>query len=171
MPELISLAISGIVVTAGIWWVYFAREQPDRLDGLRSGFRFGYLHHVVFAAVGAVSSGVEVELDEITGHTEIPPSTSSRRCCSPQSSSCSRSIACERVASPPAERADAALRAHPKRSSETIARSGRARATSRNPAFSKVEVTPWNRSLDDFVRPVWGSMGYASIVRAPFERA
>lgn len=71
VPELVTLAISGIVVTAGIWWVYFAREQQDRLDGLRSGFRFGYLHYVIFAAVGAVSAGVEVEIDEITGHTEV----------------------------------------------------------------------------------------------------
>lgn len=71
MPELITLAISGIVVTAGIWWVYFSREQHGRLDGLRSGFRFGYLHYVIFAAVGAVSAGVEVEIDQITGHSEV----------------------------------------------------------------------------------------------------
>jgi len=73
VPELLTLAISGIVVTAGIWWVYFAREQQDRLDGLRSGFRFGYLHYGIFAAVGAVSAGVEVEIDEITGHTSVSP--------------------------------------------------------------------------------------------------
>jgi len=73
VPELLTLAISGIVVTAGIWWVYFAREQQDRLDGLRSGFRFGYLHYGIFAAVGAVSAGVEVEIDEITGHSSVSP--------------------------------------------------------------------------------------------------
>jgi low temperature requirement protein LtrA len=58
-------------VTAGIWWVYFSREQQHRLEGRKSAFRFGYLHYVIFAAVGAVSAGVEVEIDEITGHTEI----------------------------------------------------------------------------------------------------
>ncbi|MFF2485633.1 low temperature requirement protein A [Microbacterium sp. NPDC058062] len=72
VPELVTLAISGIVVTAGIWWVYFSREQQHRLEGRKSAFRFGYLHYVIFAAVGAVSAGVEVEIDEITGHTEIP---------------------------------------------------------------------------------------------------
>jgi low temperature requirement protein LtrA len=71
VPELVTLAISGIVVTAGIWWVYFAREQQGRLAGRQSAFRFGYLHYVIFAAVGAVSAGVEVEIDEITGHTEV----------------------------------------------------------------------------------------------------
>jgi low temperature requirement protein LtrA len=71
LPELVSLSVSGIVVTAGTWWVYFAREQHGRLQSLRAGFQFGYLHYLVFIAVGAVSSGVEVEIDEITGHTEI----------------------------------------------------------------------------------------------------
>ncbi len=69
--ELIGLAISGIAVTAGIWWVYFARESHGRLNTLRDGFAFGYFHYVIFAAVGAVSSGVEVEIDHIVGRTEV----------------------------------------------------------------------------------------------------
>ena len=69
--ELIGLGVSGLVITAGIWWVYFAREQHGRLRGVSAGFRFGYLHYVIFAAVGAVSAGVEVEIDEITGHAHV----------------------------------------------------------------------------------------------------
>ena len=71
IPELLTLAGSGIVVAAAMWWLYFAREQHGRLNSLRSGFTFGYLHYVIFAAAGAVSAGVEVEIDSITGHTEI----------------------------------------------------------------------------------------------------
>lgn len=71
VPELLGLAASGLIVTAGIWWLYFAREQHGRLQSLRSGFTFGYLHYVIFAAAGAVSAGVEVEIDSITGHTEV----------------------------------------------------------------------------------------------------
>jgi low temperature requirement protein LtrA len=71
LPQLLGLAASGLVVTAGIWWVYFAREQHGRLNGINAGFRFGYLHYVIFAAAGAVSAGVEVEIDEITGHALI----------------------------------------------------------------------------------------------------
>jgi low temperature requirement protein LtrA len=71
IPELLTLAASGIVVAAGMWWLYFAREQHGRLTTLRSGFTFGYLHYLIFAAAGAVSAGVEVEIDSITGHTEI----------------------------------------------------------------------------------------------------
>jgi low temperature requirement protein LtrA len=71
IPELLSLSACGLVVTAGIWWLYFAREQHGRLRGFRSGFTFGYLHYLIFAAAGAVSAGVEVEIDSITGHTEV----------------------------------------------------------------------------------------------------
>ena len=71
VPQLLGLAASGLLVTAGIWWLYFAREQHERLGGMRSGFTFGYFHYVVFAAAGAVSAGMEVEIDEITGHTEV----------------------------------------------------------------------------------------------------
>lgn len=71
LPELLTLAGSGIAVVAAIWWIYFAREQHDRLQGQYSGFRFGYVHYVIFAAVGAVSAGVEVEIDEITGHAAV----------------------------------------------------------------------------------------------------
>jgi len=69
--ELFGLAASGLVITAGMWWIYFAREPADRLTDARAGFQFGYLHYIVFAAAGAVSAGVEVELDEIIGKTEI----------------------------------------------------------------------------------------------------
>lgn len=71
IPELVALAACGLVVTAGIWWLYFAREQHGRLQTLNSGFTFGYLHYLIFASAGAVSAGVEVEIDAITGHSEI----------------------------------------------------------------------------------------------------
>jgi low temperature requirement protein LtrA len=71
VSELLSLAASGLVITAAIWWIYFARTQPERLRNLRDGFRFGYAHYVIFAAVGAVSSGVEVEIDHLVGRSEL----------------------------------------------------------------------------------------------------
>lgn len=71
VAELLWLAASGIVITAAIWWIYFAREPVARLRRPRDGFSFGYRHYVVFAAVGAVSAGVEVEIDDVSGHTLI----------------------------------------------------------------------------------------------------
>ncbi|MFJ6652736.1 low temperature requirement protein A [Microbacterium sp. NPDC091313] len=69
--ELLTLAASGLVITAAIWWIYFSRKQHDRLRTIGDGFRFGYAHCVIFAAVGAVSSGVEVEIDHLSGHSEL----------------------------------------------------------------------------------------------------
>src|SRR3546814_15073179 len=71
VPELLTLASSGLVITAAIWWIYFAREQHGGLRKPRDGFVFGYVHYVIFAAVGAVSAGVEVEIDEVSGHKGI----------------------------------------------------------------------------------------------------
>ncbi|MEN2742863.1 low temperature requirement protein A [Microbacterium sp. X-17] len=70
--ELLWLAVSGIVITAAIWWIYFAREQHGTLTSSRRAFTFGYLHYVIFAAVGAVSAGVEVEIDNLTGAAAVP---------------------------------------------------------------------------------------------------
>ncbi|WP_437385829.1 low temperature requirement protein A [Plantibacter flavus] len=63
---LVGLAVAGVVLAAGMWWMYFSREQTDRLDSLRHGFVFGYAHYFVFAGAGAVSAGIEVELDLLT---------------------------------------------------------------------------------------------------------
>lgn len=37
---------------------------------MASGFAFGYAHYLIFAAVGAVSAGIEVELDLLSGEGE-----------------------------------------------------------------------------------------------------
>ena len=74
VPELIVLSICGLVIAAGMWWVYFSRDQGPRLARTRQGFRFGYLHYVIFAAAGAVSAGIEVDIDLTLGHTEISAS-------------------------------------------------------------------------------------------------
>ena len=71
VTELLWLAVSGLVVTAAMWWIYFAREPAERLNSASAGFVFGYGHYLVFAAAGAVSAGVEVEVDHITGAAEI----------------------------------------------------------------------------------------------------
>ena len=51
-------------------------QSGDTGEGLRDGrrgFGFGYAHYAVFAAAGAVSAGIEVELDVIGGHVELDP--------------------------------------------------------------------------------------------------
>ncbi len=36
----------------------------------RAGFGFGYAHYLLFAAVGAISAGIEVKLDLLSGASE-----------------------------------------------------------------------------------------------------
>lgn len=67
---LIGLAVAGIVTAAALWWVYFSRAQGERLTRNSRGFAFGYAHYLIFAAIGAVSAGIEVELDLLTGEAE-----------------------------------------------------------------------------------------------------
>ncbi len=64
------LAVAGLVLSAGVWWVYFSHEYGDRLGSARTGFGFGYAHYLVFAAVGALSAGIEVELDLLSHASE-----------------------------------------------------------------------------------------------------
>lgn len=73
IPQLVALSISGLIIAAGMWWVYFSRDPAETLAGGRRGFSFGYAHYVIFAAAGAVSAGIEVDIDLITGATELSP--------------------------------------------------------------------------------------------------
>lgn len=69
--ELIPLGVLTLVVTAGMFWIYFWPPHHEAIGGLRQTFRYGYGHYVVFAAAGAFSAGIEVEIDLLTGHSDI----------------------------------------------------------------------------------------------------
>lgn len=68
--RLVGLAGAGLLIAAGMWWMYFGFEQGDRMTSSRTGFLFGYGHYLLFAAAGAVSAGIEVELDLFAGEAE-----------------------------------------------------------------------------------------------------
>ncbi|QAY61628.1 low temperature requirement protein A [Microbacterium protaetiae] len=74
---LVGLAAAGLVIVAGMWWLYFVREQGDYLAKIDRGFGFGYAHYVIFASAGAVSSGIGAAVDVATGHTALAASAAS----------------------------------------------------------------------------------------------
>ncbi len=74
---LVGLAAAGLAIAAGMWWLYFVREQGDHLAETGNGFGFGYAHYVIFAAAGAVSAGIAAGVDIATGHTVLSASTAS----------------------------------------------------------------------------------------------
>lgn len=74
VAELVVLAALGLVVVAGMWWVYFQVEAADSLVALPRIMLFGYGHYLVFAAAGAVSAGLEVQIAQLAGHSEASDS-------------------------------------------------------------------------------------------------
>ncbi|WBU39122.1 low temperature requirement protein A [Homoserinibacter sp. YIM 151385] len=77
LAPLISIAVLTVVVTAGLWWVYFWPPHHRAITSFASSLRYGYTHFVVFAAAGAFSAGIEVEIDVITDHSELSPTFAS----------------------------------------------------------------------------------------------
>jgi low temperature requirement protein LtrA len=69
---LVVLAGCGLVITAAMWWSYFAVPQHDHLGNLRQSLVFGYTHYIIFAAAGAVSAGIEVAVTVHAGDSELP---------------------------------------------------------------------------------------------------
>lgn len=62
----------GFVVTCALWWIYFWPAH-HRLIGadLCASLRYGYGHHVIFGAAGALAAGRELEMDVVTGHSAL----------------------------------------------------------------------------------------------------
>ena len=71
LPPLIALAVLTLVVTAALWWIYFWPPHHRAIASLGSSLRYGYTHYFVFAAAGAFSAGIEVEIDVLTGHSAL----------------------------------------------------------------------------------------------------
>lgn len=65
------LGALALIVTASLWWVYFWPPHHRSIGGLRRSLRYGYVHYVVFAAAGAVSVGIGVEVDRVSGDNEL----------------------------------------------------------------------------------------------------
>nr|WP_221381545.1 low temperature requirement protein A [Actinoplanes polyasparticus] len=73
LGPLIGVAVLTLVVTAALWWVYFWAPHHTAIGGLGLSLGYGYGHYFVFAAAGALSAGIEAEIDVITGHSQLDP--------------------------------------------------------------------------------------------------
>ncbi|OAK53189.1 low temperature requirement protein A [Rhodococcoides kyotonense] len=71
LAPLISIAVLTLVVTASLWWIYFWPPHHRAIRGIGSSLKYGYVHYFVFAAAGAFSAGIEVEIDVLTHHSEL----------------------------------------------------------------------------------------------------
>lgn len=71
--DVIVLAFTGVLLTFGLWWIYFLVPAGDLLHAHRErAFFWGYSHVFVFAAIAAVGAGLHVAayafLGEVDGH-------------------------------------------------------------------------------------------------------
>ncbi|MBK0332378.1 low temperature requirement protein A [Brachybacterium sp. MASK1Z-5] len=71
LGPLISIASLTLVATAALWWIYFWPPHHDAISSFASSLLYGYGHFFIFAAAGAFSAGIEVEIDVITGASEL----------------------------------------------------------------------------------------------------
>lgn len=71
LGPLISIAALTFVTTAALWWIYFWPPHHRSITGSGGSLRYAYVHYLVFAAAGALSAGIEVEIDVLTGHSEL----------------------------------------------------------------------------------------------------
>jgi low temperature requirement protein LtrA len=69
------LAVAGVGLTFGCWWMYFSvpwAEPLVRRPGRFSGFVFGYGHLAIFAPLAAIGGGVHVAAYALAGEAKIP---------------------------------------------------------------------------------------------------
>jgi low temperature requirement protein LtrA len=71
LTSLVSISVLALVVTAAMWWIYFWPPHHESINSLAGSLRYGYVHYFVFAAAGAFSAGIEVEVDVLTGTSEL----------------------------------------------------------------------------------------------------
>lgn len=71
LVQLVSVAVLTLVSTAALWWIYFWPPHHESIGSLGRSVRYGYTHYFVFAAAGALSAGIEVELDVINGDSKL----------------------------------------------------------------------------------------------------
>ncbi|MDN5909931.1 MAG: low temperature requirement protein A [Brevibacterium sp.] len=70
---LVTLGALCLVVTASMWWIYFWPPHHRAVSSIRKTLTYGYGRYFVFAAAGAFSAGVGVEVDSQLSHSEISP--------------------------------------------------------------------------------------------------
>jgi low temperature requirement protein LtrA len=70
---LVVVAVAGLVLLVGLWWTYFLEPAAEGLARRREwSFFWGYGHYLLFAALAAVGAALEVAVEAITHHIEVP---------------------------------------------------------------------------------------------------
>jgi len=68
---LIAIAALTLIAAASMWWIYFWPPHHRAIGGIAQSLRYGYVHYFVLAAAAAFSVGIELQIDVLTGETEM----------------------------------------------------------------------------------------------------
>jgi low temperature requirement protein LtrA len=71
IPDLVSVAIAGLIIVFALWWLYFDRSAHGLLTSVRAGMLWGYGHYFIFSSAAAAGVGVAVAVDYDTHHAHI----------------------------------------------------------------------------------------------------
>jgi len=67
---LVVVALAGLVILFGLWWVYFSEPAAEGLESRRSrSFLWAYGHFFIFGGLAAVGSGLEAVIAEVTARS------------------------------------------------------------------------------------------------------
>ncbi|TIC85759.1 low temperature requirement protein A [Nocardioides sp. GY 10127] len=80
---LVLISVVAFLVTAALWWLYFWPPHHRAIGSLWRSLRYGYAHYFVFAAAGAFSAGIELQIDTATGASELGERASALALCLP----------------------------------------------------------------------------------------
>jgi low temperature requirement protein LtrA len=70
--DTVLVAVAGMGLTFGMWWVYFVVPMSDLLHAHRErSFIFGYLHIIPFAAIVATGAGLHAAAYYIEHHSQL----------------------------------------------------------------------------------------------------
>ncbi len=69
----VHIALSALVITLAMWWLYFSSEEHLPTVDLSRALTWGYGHAPLFAAGAAVGAGFAVLVDIVGGHATISP--------------------------------------------------------------------------------------------------
>ena len=67
----VHIALSALVITLAMWWLYFSNEEHLSTVDLSHALTWGYGHAPLFAAGAAVGAGFAVLVDIVSGHSTI----------------------------------------------------------------------------------------------------
>lgn len=68
---LIRLGVLALVATASLWWIYYWPSHHGAISSLKKSLQYGYGHYFIFAAAGAFSAGVKLEIGVLTGDSVV----------------------------------------------------------------------------------------------------